>query len=218
MPRPPKFKISRLEPSPLAESSVIPLAVELRNRYLVMRHGHSIANEQGLIVSSPSIGIDQFGLTETGKLEVRESIVENRILLESIKKIYASDFLRTRETAEIVASELAVDIEFSLDLRERFFGDLDGESNQNYEDVWLADARDATQKAASVESVQSVARRLVALVNEIDQQSVDQTCLLVSHGDPLQILLTAAVGHDPSTHRTLQPLATAEIRPLESRR
>ncbi len=196
----------------------MPLDRNLRNTYFVMRHGRSQANEQSLIVSSPNSGLQQFGLTEAGIEEVRNAIRLNRKDLMAVTKIYASDFLRARQTAELVAQSLEIEVEFTASLRERGFGDWEGKSNQNYETVWQADALSSTHQKWNVESVQSVADRMVAFLNQVDQSSSGQTFLLVSHGDPLQILLTHIAGNDLRTHRQLIPLGTGELRRLESAR
>jgi probable phosphoglycerate mutase len=52
------------------------------------------------------------------------------------------------------------------------------------------------------------------LVHEIDQSGSGNTYLLVSHGDPLQILITAAREIDLRFHRQLDPLGTGEVRLL----
>lgn len=191
-----------------------PFEGPLCGQYFVLRHGRSIANEQGLIVSSPRDGVDHFGLTEAGIDEVRATAKQNRPQLEPVARIYSSDFLRARETAEIVAESLKVDIEIASALRERSFGDWDGKSNENYQTVWEADAVDASHQKWSVESVSHVADRTMDLVTDIDRSMDKGAFLLVSHGDPLQILLTAAAGNDLRTHRSLRSLETAELRPL----
>lgn len=191
-----------------------PLLAQLRNRYWVLRHGHSQANEQSLIVSFPEIGTKQFGLTEVGNAQVRSVVTNHARMLSSVSMIYASDFLRTKQTAELVADALGVEIEFSQELRERRFGTWEGTSNSNYEMVWQADAIDPTHQIGDVESVLQVATRMIQFVNAIDSHDADRTYLLVSHGDPLQILLTAAIGRPFNRHRRLKPLETAEVRAL----
>lgn len=187
---------------------------QLRNNFYVMRHGQSIANQRSLIVSSPGIGLNQYGLTDAGVKQVRTSLQANLHELCGVTKIYASDFLRTRQTADLVASELNVEVELSPALRERYFGDWEGHSSQHYDTVWKADAKDSNHQRWNVESVQSVADRLAGFVNPIDQTSADKTYLLVSHGDPLQILLTYFAGNHLGAHRQIDPLRTAEIRQL----
>jgi broad specificity phosphatase PhoE len=45
----------------------------LRNNYLLMRHGESEANVSGVIVSDPATGCDRFGLTEQGLQQISDS-------------------------------------------------------------------------------------------------------------------------------------------------
>ena len=192
----------------------LPWKLPLRNRYFVLRHGESIANQQQLIISSPEVGVSQFGLSETGREQVESSVRRDRDLLSQCRAIYASDFLRTQETAQLAATILSVDLQTTPLLRERFFGDWDGLSNQHYDSVWDADRRNATQTSGNVESVDAVARRMTQFIAALELRHSDADLLLVSHGDPLQILLTAAAGKDLREHRSLDPLMTAEIRPL----
>lgn len=46
------------------------------NRYLLMRHGHSQANEQGLIISTPARGLTSYGLSSRGEAQLAE-VVDN---------------------------------------------------------------------------------------------------------------------------------------------
>ena len=39
----------------------------LNNRYFAMRHGHSVGNQRGTIVSHPENGCGGFGLSELGR-------------------------------------------------------------------------------------------------------------------------------------------------------
>ncbi len=188
--------------------------LRLRNRYLVLRHGRSLANEQSLIVSSPRLGLNQFGLSDVGRQQVKASLRERLQMLESVQQIYTSDFLRARETAEIAADFLGVGLELAAELRERDFGDWDGQSSTNYDLVWQADAKDPTHRNWNVESVTQVVDRCLRLITSLEQTTTDSTYLLVSHGDPLQILLTRVAGEDLRHHRKLRPLETAEIRSL----
>ena len=187
---------------------------KLRNQFLVMRHGRSLANDQSLIISSPGLGINQYGLASAGIAEVKQSIRSHRDQLAAVTKIYASDFLRTRQTAELVAQALGLEVFVATELRERWFGDWEGTASDNYETVWQGDAKDPDHLNWQVESVQQVADRMVGLLNHLDQAASEQTFLLVSHGDPLQILLTAATGGDLRAHRSLRSLKTAEIRSI----
>ena len=49
---------------------------KLHNIYFVLRHGRSLANEEGIILSNSLDGISGYGLTDEGKSEVRNSSEE----------------------------------------------------------------------------------------------------------------------------------------------
>lgn len=185
----------------------------LNNRYFLLRHGHSIANQMGVIVSDPHIGINGYGLTEQGINQVLTAseyfTPEDKII------IYSSDFKRAQETAEIVGNKQSIDkIFYSPLLRERFFGNYDGLDDSQYKKVWEKDKYDEQNKDNSVESPREVAERTHALIEKLELEYKNRKILLVSHGDCLQILQTVFENISPSRHRSLDHLKTAEIRQI----
>mmetsp|Transcript_42822 Transcript_42822/g.101636 ORF Transcript_42822/g.101636 Transcript_42822/m.101636 type:complete len:218 (+) Transcript_42822:380-1033(+) len=184
-----------------------------RNAYWLVRHGHSKANEQCLIVSSVENGVKaEYSLTQQGRVQALNAA---RVLREQIRhrstprstnvKIYCSPFSRTRETAEVIANELGqptLEVEPLHDLRERFFGGLELQNHGQYADVWEADAQDeSTQPPGSGESVAQVAQRLRSLLGRLEREHTGQHIALVSHGDVLSILAAVAHGADLRAHR-----------------
>ncbi len=49
----------------------------LNNQYFALRHGESTANQKELIVSSPENGIQNYGLSGTGRKQITDSIKSN---------------------------------------------------------------------------------------------------------------------------------------------
>jgi broad specificity phosphatase PhoE len=190
----------------------------LRNRYFILRHGRSLANDQDLIVSHPDDGVPHFGLTEEGRRQVASGVADaiRKHRLDETTIIVTSDFARTRETAEIAGSLLGTpEIILTPKLRERFFGSWDKQHNSHYQNVWDDDAVDGHHKHHNVESTHEVLTRTTSLIVELEQRYSDRNILLVSHGDALQILQTAFERVDSSQHRRLPHLETGEIRRLE---
>ncbi|KAH9654857.1 phosphoglycerate mutase family protein [Citrus sinensis] len=148
----------------------------LRNKYWVLRHGKSIPNEKGLIVSS---------------LELNE----NNIPLENVRICY-SPFSRTTHTAEVVASVLNLPFEgpqckVMEDLRERFFGpSFELLSHDKYPEIWALDEKDPFMRPEGGESVNDVVSRLATAMAAMELEFQGCAILVVSHGDPLQILQT----------------------------
>ncbi|TZG32057.1 histidine phosphatase family protein [Halomonas eurihalina] len=191
-------------------SNTLPLdPLSCRNRFLVMRHGHSEANQHGCIVSSPARGIDSFGLSARGRKEISEALVAWRWARPT--RIVHSDFLRTTQTAMRVAEHFGVATSMDTGLREREFGELEGEQDARYADVWAWDAVDASHQRFGVEPVDAVAERMVAVMQGLEKRYEGEVVLLVSHGDPLQILLSALAGVDLRHHRDRPPLQPAEV-------
>ena len=187
----------------------------LSNRYFVMRHGQSLANLQQVIVSDPQNGIDDYGLSEQGMMQVRE-VVQCDPRIDSDLLIVSSDFRRARESAEIAHEILACvqPLQFDERLRERNFGDWELTPDSAYALVWAGDEINPDNIDNAVESPNQVMQRVSAMIYDYEAKHSNATILMVSHGDALQILQTAFSKQDASTHRQLQHLQTAEIRRL----
>lgn len=179
-----------------------------------MRHGRSLANEQGLIISNPADGVlDKYGLSATGREQAEASARNSPLTSETL--IYSSDFSRARQTAEIIKQIIgANDVTSTEALRERFFGDWDKTSHENFEKVYEVDSQLVDTHQNNVEPLSSVIGRILELIKEIEKNHSGKTVLLVSHGDPLQILQTSFEGQDLTKHRDLPYIKTAEIRQI----
>lgn len=188
----------------------------LRNRYFVMRHGHSLANEQGIIVSHPDNGCHGYGLSEPGKAQVVQSL-QRYAGLDDGTLIVSSDFRRALESANIAHALLACSRTVKIEprLRERYFGGLELTSDRGYGQVWREDTDNPDSDLGGMESANQVMKRMTSVVVDIEAERSDTSILLVSHGDALQLLQTAFHKQDASRHRLLAHLETAEIRRLE---
>ena len=188
----------------------------LKNNYYVMRHGESLANVHGLIVSQPENGLKSYGLSKTGRRQIKAGI-ENSSLVASTR-IIASDFKRTHETAILVHHLLACEHNLELDsrLRERNFGEFELGPDDVYGKVWAHDQLNSETEYLGVETASSVLQRSTAVIADLEQRFTNQQCLLVAHGDILQILQTAFSELAPFRHRELTHLDTAELRLLNN--
>ncbi|CAL9063915.1 unnamed protein product [Musa banksii] len=175
----------------------------LRNSYWVLRHGKSVPNEKGLIVSSLENGtLEKFGLASEGFNQARlagelllKEIDEKKILLENVRICY-SPFSRTTDTAKVVADVLGISFDSCqckamLELRERYFGpSFELLSHDKYAEIWSLDEKDPFLPPEGGESVADVVSRLAVALAAIEAEFQGYVFLVVSHGDPLQILQT----------------------------
>ncbi len=184
------------------------------NRYYLMRHGESLANRRGLIVSQPENALNDYGLTPRGSEQVMQASLATRLNSDTV--IVSSDFKRAKETAEIMHSVLACNdsIQYKPELRERDFGNLELTDHSSYEQVWKFDVRNPSAVNKGVEPVDDVLKRGLAVIEELDSKYQDRNILLVGHGDVLQILLAHYHHINPRFHRSLSCIGNADIRSL----
>ena len=214
----------------------------LQHSFYALRHGRSLANEEGIVCSNPEIAVEQFGLSFEGAQQATQ--IAGGQVLEAFRRdgpydalcLLSSDFLRARQTAEHVKDVLEAAVRSGLlqrnplycgdvillkRLRERWFGDFDMKSDQNYEKVWEQDAVDPCHTENGVESAASVAQRASACVRDWDRKLSEEfgsdarlMVVCVAHGDVLQMLQTCFEQVDVSRHRELPHLETAQLRAL----
>lgn len=186
-----------------------------RNCYFLMRHGESMANLADRIVSLPENGLQDYGLSVLGREQAASSAASSGLGPDTL--LVASDFLRTRQTAEIAARALgATSITFDAGLRERAFGQLEGQSGDDYLKVWQEDEKDPEHTLFGVESARALADRLGAVLERLEQEYRGRTILLVSHGDPLRFLQLQSSGRPLTEHLRVRLFSPAEVRPLDS--
>ena len=157
-----------------------------------MRHGHSLANQRGIIVSHPDHGRNDYGLSELGRGQVEASLRQD-IHLDANTVIVTSDFKRARETAGIVFEWFACNVAILEEprLRERDFGELELATDDHYGEVWQRDEVNPDSRVRGVESVNQVMARVTAVVADHESQFCAANILFISHGDALQVLQTA---------------------------
>lgn len=185
----------------------------MKNRYFLMRHGESEANLADLIISDPATGCVSYGLSPLGREQARASATTSGLGPDTV--VVCSDFLRTRQTAEVACLALGCSpASCDARLRERFFGDREGQSAGNYEATWDLDDRDASHATAGVEPAELLAARLSAVIADLELVHSGSDILLVSHGDPLRFLHLHQGGRPLTEHRRVRFFAPAEIRAL----
>ncbi|WCJ40002.1 Phosphoglycerate mutase family protein [Euphorbia peplus] len=171
------------------------------NKYWILRHGKSIPNQTGLIVSSLENGIrseyqlapDGINQAHSAGLLFLKELKENNIPIENVRICY-SPFARTTHTAKVVASVLDIPFDgpqFTVmeDIRERYFGpSFELMSHDKYPEIWALDEKDPCMQPEGGESVKDVANRLAKSMAMMESEFQGCAILIVSHGDPLQIL------------------------------
>ncbi|MGE0489597.1 MAG: histidine phosphatase family protein [Vulcanimicrobiota bacterium] len=182
----------------------------LRNSYFGLRHGQSLANLEQRIISAPEVGCQQYGLSELGHKQA--SGAANGLDPKAL--FVSSDFLRAHQTALLAATSLgAAEPRLEPALRERFFGEFEGQTAESYPLVWQRDSQ-GDHCWRGVESPLALTRRMAGVVEGLEQSHQGRTIVLVSHGDPLRFLQLWFEGRPFTEHARLPHFEPAELRRL----
>ncbi len=149
------------------------------NQYFVMRHGEAESNVKK-VVDSKTPGVAH--LTEKGK----EQVLESSALLKEkkIDMVFVSPFLRTQETAEIVARELGLETDSVVTdsrLSEINTGEFDGKSVDEYHNFFKDYEERFTKVPEGGENLLQMKKRLGEFLYEIDTKYKNKNILIVGH-------------------------------------
>lgn len=146
-------------------------------RILLVRHGESEGNASKTFTWSTEVA-----LTDRGRAQARRAA---EILRASYSPslVVASPYARARETGEIIAGALAVDLRIEPDFREQSLGELAG---QPYDvvgrDAGFDPSRRWEWRPPAGESLVDVQRRVVPAFRRLAAETVAEDVVLVSHG------------------------------------
>ncbi|GAB3866130.1 bifunctional RNase H/acid phosphatase [Nocardioides maradonensis] len=151
---------------------------------------------------SGGLGGDNPALSEEGQGQVAEAATWLQVLGERIAAVVASPVRRTRESADIVAAVLGLDVVEEPGFAEMEFGAWDGltfaevvERDKPGFDRWLSDLSVAPPGG---ESFRTVEARVLAALERLLTTYAGKTVLVVSHVTPIKTLVAHAMGADLS--------------------
>ena len=156
----------------------------MRNNYYILRHGQAHSNTKKIVSCWP----EKFHnpLTLKGKEQIRSAA--QKLKTKNIDLIFASDVLRTRETAEIVDREIGVKPEYDKRLRERNFGIFNNRPIQELSN-FLPNRQDRfTKNPPKGETYRDLQKRMYSFLKEIDKEYSNKTILIISHQLNLMLL------------------------------
>ena len=159
------------------------LSLGSKNIYYVMRHGGTTRNEGADNIINSRLETDVYHLTDEGRVSVECSL--ELLKLDGIDAIYASPFLRTKETAEIAGRVLHQKFETDERLVEKL-------SPLEFEDK--PDAKTAEQ-IERTESAESIRTRVTDFMKELETKHRNKKVLIVTHGTPMYFLQAIAYGY-----------------------
>jgi probable phosphoglycerate mutase len=163
---------------------------------LLIRHGQSVANEKGLLIST-----DKDGLTDLGKTQsINLAATLSRFAFEP-SQIYCSPWARARQTAELLFGESAP---ITLDARlaethpGKYGSWLEIDFNRAFPDF----NKNIENRYEEGESHLDMTRRVQSWVESEVRPQVQNAGLVVAvaHGGPISVVLQHLLGVPIETH------------------
>jgi broad specificity phosphatase PhoE len=169
-------------------------------RLILVRHGRTKKNFESRIGAREDSPLD-----ELGKEQARR--VAKRLEEFPISKIFSSPIQRTKETAEAIAGNLALDIEFCDDLIEYNFGVIGGMTmagiqqkfpsvyNDLQEWIYQSPAENNRRKVVpEAETFEHLEQRVLAFTDFITANYLGQTVVAVTHLAIIKVFMATLFG------------------------
>lgn len=155
---------------------------------IFVRHGESEGNKNARFNGSMD-----FPLTEKGRAQAKKTA--EFLNKYKIDKAYASDLVRAKETAQIIADSQNLELIEDIGLREINGGDFEGESFDDLHvkfpvefKMWLEDLGNC--QCPNGESIRGLFERINAKVREIAGDNKGKTVLIGTHAMPIRVMST----------------------------
>jgi isoleucyl-tRNA synthetase len=162
------------------------------NRYFVMRHGEAKNNILGIISSKIN---NPHHLTERGKQQISDSV--KKIKNKKIDLIISSPFVRTRETAELVADRIGIDksqIIYEQKIQEIQAGEFEGKTIEEYHKYFNSIEEYFEKACPSGENFAQIKNRMGNFIYDLENKYKDKNILIITHDAPGWLLFSVASG------------------------
>jgi len=162
-----------------------------RNNYHILRHGETDVNNGKHLFTDLENKKER--LNKTGQKQINALVPKIKKL--KIDLIFASDFCRTSQTAEIISQALGIELIFDKRLRELNPGAFQGKLKKDYHDFFgNSDLKRFSQAPPEGENLNQVKKRMMAFIKAVDKKYRGKNVLIVSHADALYALEGAGQG------------------------
>jgi len=164
------------------------------NKYFVMRHGEGEQNLEDIINCDVK---NKFSLTKKGREQVKKAaqFLKNK----NIDFVFASDFTRTTETADIIRKELGLEknqVITDQRLREFNVGVFEGKKWAEYSKEYPIEKRFKNSPSKG-ENYHDLRKRGGDFIFEIEKKFSGKNILIIGHSAPLALLTSVAMGFGP---------------------
>lgn len=157
---------------------------------VLIRHGETDMNRELRFQGQVNVGLNAIGHEQARRLAAR-------MAGEKADAVYVSDLLRACQTADPIASGLAISYVTEAGLREQHFGRVDGmrveDIQRDHPDAWAGWLRFEPDFAMPEgESTRAFHARVIEAVQRLVAAHPGQTVVVVTHGGVLDMIYRTA--------------------------
>lgn len=161
-----------------------------QNNFYILRHGEAEHNVRGIISSGLERGKDISRLTRKGIRQVEEAAKDltRQLKGKELDFIFTSPYVRTKQTAEIIAKATKAEIIADKRLAELNTGIFNQRPIEEYRRFFGNPLEKFVKSPPGGENLNEVKKRIFQALLDIDSRYRGKNILIVSHGDPLWVL------------------------------
>ncbi|PRY11859.1 bifunctional RNase H/acid phosphatase [Kineococcus rhizosphaerae] len=169
---------------------------------VLVRHGSTTLTEQRRVSGRHGADpeLSERGLAEAAAAAACPDVVGADAVLSSTMR-------RSRQTAQAIADRLGLDVHVDPQWDETDFGDWDGLTAGEVVRRWPAEFAAWNESGSAAppggESLLAVERRVLAARDALLERWAGRRVVLVTHGDPLRVLLRSVLGVGPQLQRRI---------------
>ncbi len=153
-------------------------------KLVLVRHGETDSNKNGIIMGHLPTPLNELGREQA-------TVLARELRSKGIQKIYSSDLVRAKETAEIISAELNLPVTYSYNFREHTIGDLDGKGvSEVLDSLDLLEEFDELMIKHNGEITRDFINRVWTGFNKAVEENRDKDCvLIVTHGGCIRSII-----------------------------
>lgn len=183
-------------------------------RLLLIRHGESEANRNGIFAGQIDPDLVENGVTQAKCTAKYVSLNYN------VDKIYSSDLKRAYNTAKALSEETGIDVTKKTELREikggewenKRFSELETLSPEAYS-IWITDIGKSCCPGG--ESVRQLGKRIMAALEEIAKENDGKTVAIATHATPIRVAQTIIMTGDVAEMQNVPWVSNASVSVFE---
>jgi broad specificity phosphatase PhoE len=168
-------------------------------RIFLIRHGATVLTAEDRFAGSTDVQLSDVGRGQAARLA-------ERLALEKVAAVYASDMGRTLETARILAEPHKLAVQPNAGLREISHGHWEGMTRREVDEKYGNEATEwdhdpYTFAPPGGESGLAVTARALPALLDIVRAHAGKPVIVVSHKATIRLILSSLLGFDPRRYR-----------------